>query len=253
VSNPLVAHEDQPSSFAGIGILDSTIQCVNAISNGDWIEAGIDTASATLDTLSYAENPAGALASYGLGWLIEHVQVLSEPLNWLAGNPGAITAHAQTWGNIADAVSAVREDDTRAVADDLIAWRGEAADAYRGQATGIGHLLEAVAIAADGIRVAVTLSGMIVADVREKIQKIITEVVSSLIAWAAELAGTGGLAAPVVADQAMSLLAKWAIKIAELVLKLLRTVKALMPLLRHLDETFSALKDALDRRPTALK
>lgn len=246
MSNPLVAHEEQPSAFAGIGVLESTTQCVNAISSGDWIEAGIDTASVTMDTLSLIEDPAAALASYGVGWLIEHVHALSEPLNWLAGNPGAITAHAQTWGNIADAVSAVRQDYLHAVAADLATWQGAAADACRAHSTGNGHLLEALAIAADGVQVAITMSGQIVADVRDKIQQIVTNVVSSLISWVAELACTGGLAAPVVAEQAITFIAKWSAKIAELVLKLLRTIKTLMPLLRHLNEVLSAIKGALD-------
>lgn len=243
-ANPLVADEEHPTAFAGIGIVDPVFQCVNAISSGDWIEVGIDTASASLDTLNYVSNPAGALLSYGVGWLMEHVEVLSEPLDWLAGSPDAITAHAQTWGNVADAVSAARQDYAHTVSGDLTTWHGAAAEAYRAHAQGSDHLLEAMAIASDGIRVAVTMSGMIVAAVREEIRKMIAELVGHLIEYAAELLGSGGLAAPVVAEQAMTLIAEWAAKIAELILKLLRTIRNLMPLLRHLDEIFSALKDA---------
>jgi uncharacterized protein YukE len=245
-ANPLVAHEDHPTAYAGIGILDPTVQCVNAISSGDWIEVGIDTASASLDALDYISNPAGALLSYDVGWLIEHVEVLSEPLDWLAGSPDVITAHAQTWGNVADAVSAARRDYARTVSGDLTTWQGAAAEAYRAHADHIDQLLEAAAVAADGIRVAVTTSGVIVAAVREAIQKMITELVGYLIEYAAELLASGGLAAPVVAEQAMTLIAEWATKIAELIRKLLRTIKNLMPLLRHLDEVFSALKKAMD-------
>jgi hypothetical protein len=245
-ANPLVAHEEHPTALAGIGIVDPALRCVNAISSGDWVEVGIDTTSAALDTLNYVSNPAGALLSYGVGWLIEHVEALSEPLNWLAGSPDAITAHAQTWGNVADAVSVARQDYAHTVSGDLMTWQGAAAEAYRAHAQGSDHLLEAMAIAADGIRVAVTMSGLIVAAVREAIRKLITELVGYLIEYAAELLGTGGLAAPVVAEQAMTMIAEWVTKIADLVLKLLHTIKNLMPLLRHLDEVFSALKGAMD-------
>ncbi|HEY6424640.1 MAG TPA: hypothetical protein VIY28_15620 [Pseudonocardiaceae bacterium] len=245
-ANPLVALEEHHTTgYAGIGILDSATQCVQAISSGDWIDMGIDTVAATLDTLSLVSNPAGGLLSYGIGWLFEHVDALSESLDWLAGSPGAISAHAQTWGNVADAVSAVRQDYAHAIAGDLTTWHGAAADAYRSQVTGLGHLLDAAAIAADGIRVAVTMAGMIVAAVRDKVRELITELVGYLISYAAELAISVGLAAPVVAEQAMCLIAKWAAKIAELVLKLLRTIKTLMPLLRHLDEIFTAIKKAM--------
>lgn len=249
-ANPLVAEEEHPTAFAGIRIVDPALQCVNAIATGDWIEVGIDTASASLDALNYVSNPAGALLSCGVGLLMEHVEILSEPLDWLAGSPDAITAHAQTWGNVADAVSAVRQDYAHAVSGDLPAWQGAAADAYRANAQGSDHLLEAMAIAADGIRVAITMSGMIVAAVREEIQKMITELVGYLLEYAAELLGSGGLAAPVVAEQAMTLIAEWATKIAELILKLLRTIKNVTPLLRHLNEVFSALKDAIAAPPS---
>jgi hypothetical protein len=53
----------------------------------------------------------------------------------------------------------------------------------------------------------------------------------------------------VVAEQATTFIAKWAVKIAELVAKLLKAIKTLMPLLRHLDEIFSTLKEALDAQP----
>ena len=137
MSNPLVAQENHDTTgYAGIGILDSTTQCVDAIASGDWIDAGIGVASTIVDGISLYEDPAAALASYGVGWLIEHVHALSEPLDWLAGNPGAIEAHAHTWGNVADAVSAVRQDYARAVTSDLTTWQGAAADAYQHRATG---------------------------------------------------------------------------------------------------------------------
>lgn len=247
-ANPLVAHEENPGTYAGIGILDSAVQCVDAISSGNWIDAGINTATTTLDSLAFATDPAGALLSSGIGWLIEHVEALSEPLDWLAGDPAAITAHAQTWGNVATAVSAVGQDYRRTVGGDLIAWRGQAAQSYRARAADTGHLLEALTIAADGIGVAITMSGMVVAAVRDQIQKMISDLVGHLIGYAAELVGSGGLATPVVAEQAMSLIARWAVKIAELIGRLLRTIKTLMPLLRHLDEILSTVTNDPARR-----
>ncbi len=252
-ANPLVAQEEQNTTlYSGIGILDSTTQCVDAISSGDWIDIGINTAAASLDALSLASDPAGALLSYGIGWLIEHIDALSEPLDWLAGDPDAISTHAQTWGNVSHAVSAVRHDYAHTVSSDLTTWQGAAAEAYRDRANDIGHLLDAAAIAAAGIQVAVTMAGMIVAAVRDKIRELITDLVSRLITYAAQLAATAGLAAPVVAQQAISLIAKWAAKIADLIINLLRTIKALMPLLRHLDEIFSAVKKAMAALPEDL-
>lgn len=252
MSNPLVAQEEQNTTiYSGIGILDSATQCVKSISSGDWIDIGIDTAAASLDTLGLVTDPAGALLSSGIGWLIEHVDALSEPLNWLAGNPDAISTHVQTWGNVAQAVSAVRQDYAHAGSSDVTTWQGVAAEAYRARVTDFSHLLDAAAIAAEGVQVAVSMAGMIVAAVRDKIREIITDLVSRLITYAGELVATAGLAAPVVAEQAISLIAKWAAKIADLIIKLLRTIKALMPLLHHLDEIFGAIKNALPEDTSA--
>ncbi|MDQ4011517.1 MAG: hypothetical protein M3228_12680 [Actinomycetota bacterium] len=248
-TDPLVAEEEHDTAvYAGIGILDSATQCVEAIASGHWIDIGIDTAAVSLDTLGLVSDPAGALLSYGIGWLIEHVDALSEALDWLAGNPDAISAHAQTWGNIAQAVSAVRQDYAHSVSSDLTTWQGAAAQAYRARVTDIGHLLDAAAIAADGIGVAVTMAGLVVAAVRDKIHQLIADLASRLISYAAELVATAGLAAPVVAEQAMCLIAKWAAKIADLIVKLLRTIKALMPLLGRLDQILNAIRAAMSVR-----
>ncbi|MFD7652864.1 hypothetical protein ACFV4N_02650 [Actinosynnema sp. NPDC059797] len=47
-------------------------------------------------------DPVGTLASYGVDWLIEHVQPLLDMLNDLAGTSPVIRAYAQTWQNIAE-------------------------------------------------------------------------------------------------------------------------------------------------------
>src|SRR5437764_12693908 len=83
--NPLIAEEKHDSSpYAGIGILDSAAGCGEALNNGEWIDAGIDAVSAGVGYVNYLHNPAGALLGWGVDWLFEHVEALSEPLDWLA-------------------------------------------------------------------------------------------------------------------------------------------------------------------------
>ena len=245
--NPLIAEEKHDGTpYAGVGILDSASGCGEAIRDGEWIEAGIDALSVGVSYVNYLDNPAGALLGWGVDWLFDHVEALSKPLDWLAGNPDAITAHAQTWGNIADAVTAARRDYMHAVSGDLSSWQGAAADAYRRRATDTGYLFEVMAIAADAIKAAITLSGQVVDAVRNKIRKWIAQLVGNLIAWLTEEAATAGVATPVVAEQATMAIAKQAAEIAQLLLKLHKTITALLPLLRHLGEVFWMLKGALD-------
>ena len=250
--NSLIAEEKHDSTpYAGIGILDSAAGCGEAINDGEWIDAGIDALSVGVSYVSYLDNPAGALLGWGVDWLFEHVEALSKPLDWLAGNPDAITAHAQTWGNIADAVTAARRDYVHAVSGDLTSWQGAAADAYRRRATDTGYLFEAMATAADAIKAAITLSGQIVAAVRDKIREWIAQLVGNLIAWLTEEAATAGVATPVVAEQATMAIAKQAAEIAQLLLKLHKTISALLPLVHHLGVVIKVLQSALNAHHSA--
>lgn len=244
--NSLIAEEEHDSTpYSGIGILESAHECGKALSSGEWVDAGIDALSAGVDYVNYLDNPAGALLGWGVDWLFEHVDALSKPLDWLAGNSDAITAHAQTWGNIAGAVAATRRDYALAVSGDLPSWQGAAADAYRRRATDTGYLFEAMAIAADAIRAAIMLSGQVVTAVRDKIREWIAQLVGNLIAWLTEAAATVGVATPVVAEQATVAIAKQAAEIAQLLLKLHKTICALLPLVGHLGEVFQMLQGAL--------
>lgn len=246
--NPLIAEEDHHTTpYAGIGILDSATECGEALMSGEWIDAGIDALAAGVGYVNYLDDPAGALLGWGVDWLFEHVEELSKPLDWLAGNPVALTAHAQTWGNIADAVTAARRDYEQAVSGDLTSWQGGAADAYRWRASNTGVLLEAMAIAADAIKVAIRLSGQVVDAVRDKIREWIAQLVGNLIAWLTQEAATVGVATPVVAEQATMAIAKQAAEIAQLLVKLHKTITALLPLLRHLGEVITMLHRAPGR------
>ena len=246
MSNPLVAGEvDSTTGYSGIGLVESAADYVEGIESGNWVEIGIGAVGVGLETLSIAMDPAGALLSYGIAWLIEHVDALSEALDWLAGNPDAISAHARTWGNVATAVSGVAQDFVTAMSDDTTAWHGTAAEAYRARGTDLGNLLAAAATAAQGIGAAVEMAGLIVATVREIVRDLIADLVSRLIVYAAELAATLGLTAPWVAAQATSLIARWAAKIADILSKLVRTISNLIPLLRNLDEIFSSITNAM--------
>ncbi|OLE25667.1 MAG: hypothetical protein AUG49_10220 [Catenulispora sp. 13_1_20CM_3_70_7] len=133
-----------------------------------------------------------------------------------------------------------------AVAGDLSSWQGAAADAYRRRATDTGYLLEAMATAADATKAAITLSGQVVDAVRDKIRQWIAQLVGNLIAWLTEEAATVGVATPVVAEQATMAIAKQAAEIAQLLLKLHKTITALLPLVRHLGEVIKMLQSALD-------
>lgn len=124
--NPLVAtaSDASPSAWAGIWICEDIELIAQGISNGSWIDGTLGVVSAGLDALALISDPVGALLQYGIAWLIEHVKPLSEALDWLAGNPAEITAHAQTWRNVANSLREEATELAAAVRTDIGAWGG---------------------------------------------------------------------------------------------------------------------------------
>ncbi|MEV4389768.1 WXG100 family type VII secretion target, partial [Micromonospora sp. NPDC049580] len=132
-SNPLVAAaaDTPPSAWAGVWICEDIDLIAQGVRSGSWIDGSLGVVSAGLDALAFVSDPVGALLQYGIAWLIEHVKPLSEALDWLAGDPAQITAHAQTWRNVAGSLREEAAALTRAVRDDVAGWGGNAGPAYR--------------------------------------------------------------------------------------------------------------------------
>jgi hypothetical protein len=104
--NPLVAARvDAPvDRWAGVWIAEDIEQLAHGVRNGSWVDTALGGVGAGLDALAIVSDPLGALLQYGVAWIIEHVKPLSRALDWLAGDPAQIAAHAQTWRNVAGAL-----------------------------------------------------------------------------------------------------------------------------------------------------
>jgi hypothetical protein len=165
--------------FEGAGVLSSWKDIVTAGSAGELAAAATN---AELATLGAVMNPLDALVGAGIGWLIEHVWFLHEPLDVLAGDPVQVTAHARTWENVSKAVVALAAD-YRADVDRLTGWDGAAATAYRHAAT------DYVADLRQGARGAFDVSGQVlgagatIGAVRALIRDVIADLVAELVTW----------------------------------------------------------------------
>lgn len=252
--NPLIAPEqDSTTWYSGVGLAESAADVKAGIDSGSWIEIGLGIAGVGLEALSFVVDPIGSLLSAGVGWLIEHVKPLSDVLDKLAGNADLVAAHAQTWQNVAKAVADVHDDYVRDVAADTSGWQGPAGDAYRRAAGTTADVLSGGSTAADGLSSAVRLAGVVVAVVREFVRDMIADLVGRLIAWAGEAVFTLGAAAPVIAEQAATAVARWAAKIGDIIKKLVRTINNLMPLLRRLADIFKQVRKVMDDLKTPLR
>jgi hypothetical protein len=238
--NPLIAAPSTqgPSPWAGVWIAEDIEQTISGVRSGSWIDGTLGVVGAGLDGLALVSDPVGALLQYGIAWLIEHVKPLSEALDWLAGDPAQIAAHAQTWRNMAADLREQSDQLVRSVRWDVSEWTGAAGEAYRGHGERRAHTLLTLSRAAEGTALITEGAGLVIGTVRIMVRDAIATVVSRLIVYAGELIATAGLATPLVAEQVATLCAAWAAKIA-------RWLKSLISSLRELGEAMRRLGDRI--------
>jgi len=248
-ANPLVAGPANTpvSPWAGVWIAEDIEAITAGVTNGSWIDTTIGAVSAGLDALAFVADPVGSLLQYGVAWLLEHVKPLSEALDWLAGDPGQIAAHAQTWRNVAAALRDRAEDLNRAVHWDTADWTGRAGAAYRAWTGQQKDAVGGLANAAETMAAITEGAGTLIAGVRIMVRDAIAVVVSRLITYAAEEIFSIGLATPVVAAQVSTLCASWAARIATWLRALINSLVRLRGLTTKLGEAIEALKKLLSQ------
>jgi uncharacterized protein YukE len=236
--DPLVAGRiDQPkSAWAGVWAAEDIELIAQGVQNRSWVDGTLGSVGAGLDALAVVSDPIGALLQYGIAWLIEHVKPLSAALDWLAGDPGAIAGHAQTWRNVAETLRTDADDLVRSVRFDLTEWSGAASDAYRNWAAQRDRSLQALAKASDTMALMTEGAGVLIGSVRMMVRDAVATVVSRLIVYAGELLASLGTATPVVVEQVSTLCASWAARISRWLKDLISSLRNLGAAMRRLGE-----------------
>jgi uncharacterized protein YukE len=245
--NPLVAArvDDPKSAWAGVWIAEDIELIAQGVENRSWVDGTLGVVGGGLDALAFVSDPVGALLQYGIAWLIEHVKPLSEALDWLAGDPGRIAAHAQTWRNVASSLRAEAESLAGAVGVDITGWSGAASEAYRSWAARRGQSLEALAKASDAVALMSEGAGLLIGTVRIMVRDAVATVVSRLVVYAGELVASLGLATPLVAEQVSTLCAAWAARIARWLKELISSIRNLLCEGDNLGRLIELLKNKL--------
>ncbi|MEV4707889.1 WXG100 family type VII secretion target [Actinoplanes sp. NPDC049316] len=163
------------------------------------------------DAAATVIDPFSALLANGLGWVMEHFEPLREILDKLTGIPDKITAHAQTWANMAGALQAMAEDLRSDLAADLPDWGGTASEAYRSIMTNNVDGFGGLAVLADTMSAATQAAGNLVQFTRDIVRDLICDLVARVIVWAAEALAI--VTIPVVTAQIVAAVAKWCAKI----------------------------------------
>ena len=236
---------DEPVSvWSGVWIAEDIELIGQGVRSGSWVDGSLGVVGAGLDGLALVSDPIGALLQYGISWLIEHVKPLAQALDWLAGDPGAIAGHAQTWRNVAQSLLVESDELARAVRFEVSEWSGAAAQAYRRWTDDRIRSLQALRSAADTMAAIVEGAGALVGTVRAMVRDGVATLVSRLLVYAAELVGTLGLATPLVVEQVSALCAAWGARIAGWLRALITSLARLM----HKSQRLGDLVEALTRR-----
>ena len=240
MSNPLITTVDEGNAagglftnmktagnadLAGAGVFYDAKSTIDDALKGDWLGVGMDVAADGLDALAVIADPFGVLLSAPIGWIIEHISFLKEPLDLLAGDPDQVRAKAGTWTNIAAALDksaqdyqssaeALKQSFTGAAADAYI----RAADNYCGAVSGTaGHARDA----AKAFEVAGALVGTVRGTIRDLIAQFCADaLIKGLAALALSFETFGASVAAWVADtvfDATSLAARLSAKITKVV------------------------------------
>ncbi|MEV0245416.1 DUF6531 domain-containing protein [Nocardia sp. NPDC050712] len=245
--NSLIASkEEEPTEwYSGVGLFDTVADLSEAISSGSWIDAGLGMVGLAAEAASLAVDPLGTLASYGVGWLIDHVQPLQDALNYVAGDPEQIAAYAKTWENVSAKIAETAQTHKTAVEQDVSDWTGATATAYKTRSAETSDALNAAVQAASAASQAIEMAGMVVSAVRDTVKDLVAQAVGRLAAWAAEALFTLGTAAPLIAAQAAVYVAKTVATITKLFTRLAKTMAKLRPLLAKLKDAFTAIAKKL--------
>ncbi|MFL6144757.1 MAG: hypothetical protein ACJ72N_23190 [Labedaea sp.] len=230
----------------GAGIFNDVASTIQDAKTGNWGGLAMDLGADAMDALGIAMDPLGSLAGAGIGWLIEHVSFLKKPLDWLAGDPDAVTAKAQTLKNVSEHLQSSAGNYVNSVSA-LQQTQGPAADGYRRAAenyqravTGLaGHLEEATQAMHTAAMIVGTTRGII----RDSVSQFVGDAIIKFIAASALAPITfGGSEAAFIADEVVegtSLATRNAGKIA-------KVVKETEALAKGAKKSEKALRDAGD-------
>ena len=233
----LVAEREPTPDLDGAGVVSSWADVADAVAKPapDGMEIAWAAAGAGLDTLGAIADPFDALMSSSIGWLIEHVWFLREPLDVLAGDPLQVTAQAQTWSNIAGELRAVAADHTAA---HVTGWAGPAGEAYRGAVGRYTGAVVDVAGKADQLAQLVLGSGAAVGTVRA----LVRDLIADFLSWVARTALAALAAATVtLAGSTAAAITAVALEAYRLAPTIAERISSLLDALSHAATTAGAL------------
>ncbi|TWG08906.1 WXG100 family type VII secretion target [Saccharopolyspora dendranthemae] len=233
----------------GAGGVENVVSIYKGIENGDWDTVGLSAVGVGVDAVSLATNPLGTLASWGVGYIMEHVEFIKEPFDALMGNPDAISGMASTWGKIGEELKSVGQEYAQTVRN-TTGWEGKAAEAYRNLGDGGAKTIDALATASTGLKASVDGVGALVSAVRGIVRDLIAgaigEIIAALAKWGIAAVCTAGVAIGGAIADAVRIALQWAEKISGWMQKLGTAMKNMWNKLDELGTAATSIRKGVD-------
>lgn len=227
----------------GANLLTDVSGLEQGISSGSWIQAGLSGMKVVSDVGSILSNPVGAVTSFGLNFLVQHVQPLQQAVGWLVGSPAQVAAYGSSWQNAAKLVTDAGNIYSKTVAQDTANWTGAAASGYKTVAADKANTLQALATATKAVGSATQAVGQLVSQVQQLIQSLVSKAMQQIIQTA--LAASFTITIPVVVARVVQEVASWMSKIATVIKQLTSAFNTLVPLLSGVTQLFGKASTSL--------
>ncbi|WP_026923208.1 WXG100 family type VII secretion target [Glycomyces arizonensis] len=231
--NHLVADvQDSHHFWKGAGIGEDIADIVSAIKSESWVDGSLAGLSTAISAVGFLD-PIGEITATGVSWLIELIEPLRELLDDITGDADILTAHAQTWTNMAEELMAVKDELTAFVDSDITGWNDDAADAYKANMVHNADGTAGLAQLCAGMSAATTGAGTLVTVTRELVRDLIAQLVASLLVRLPVWLGlcATGVGIPVVAVQAAGMIAQVVGTVIGVIIALVTSLQALQQLL----------------------
>jgi uncharacterized protein YukE len=176
--------------YEGAGVVESVagfVDTLTAESEGegvDVIDAALGGVGMVVDLVGSAANPLAAVFSAGVGWLLEHISFIREPLDALLGNPDEINANTDQLKSAALEMKIIAQEHREDVEAMGASWSGASNEAFRKSQEEMAGQYEALGKTMDGTAAIYALSGALVCELRALIFDWIADLLGELIAGA---------------------------------------------------------------------
>ncbi|WP_440901536.1 WXG100 family type VII secretion target, partial [Actinosynnema sp.] len=113
-----------------------------------------------------AVDPFGTILGAGIGWLIEHLVFLREPLDMLMGDPDDINANVEAHKAQAAEMRVLAEDHRKGLTN-VDGWSGQSAESFQKNMEQLGSELDSLANSVETKAKIVAICGMLVQVLRD--------------------------------------------------------------------------------------